>query len=102
MSTITVVKKNDCIAIAADSLSSLGSSKDPAEYVVNHKKILQVGESYIAICGPTSLKLVLADYFSGLNSDVSLHSVEEIFKVWKHLHIALKEEYHLNPMEDED
>lgn len=102
MSTITVVKKNGCTAIAADSLSSWGSSKDSADYVVNHKKILQVGENYIAICGPTSFKLILSDYFSNLDSDVHLHNVGEIFKVWKHLHEVLKEEYYLNPMEDED
>ena len=60
MSTVTVTKKNGQIAIAADTQSLCGSSKDSATYVVNHQKILKVGDSFIGICGPTSFKVVLA------------------------------------------
>jgi ATP-dependent HslUV protease, peptidase subunit HslV len=101
MSTITVVKKNGFAAIAADSLSSWGNNKDIADYIENHQKILHIADSYIAICGATSLKTVLLDYFSSIEEKVSLNNVPQIFKVWKDLHETLKDEYFLNPDEDE-
>lgn len=102
MSTITVVKKNGVAAIAADSLSSWGYSKDSADYIENHQKILHIAESYIAICGATSLKTIVQDYFSAMEGEICLNSVSQIFKVWKNLHEALKDEYFLNPDEDDD
>lgn len=101
MSTITVAKKNGYAAISADSLSSW-DSKDSADYVVNHHKILQVGENYIAVCGATSLKVVLSDYFSSLDTEIHLGSVGHIFTIWKRLHEVLKDEYFMNPEQDED
>lgn len=101
MSTITVAKKNGYVAIAADSLSSW-DSKDSAAYVVNHQKILQIRDNYIAVCGATSLKVVLSDYFSSLNAEVHLDDVGQIFTVWKRLHEVLRDEYFMNPEQDED
>src|SRR5258708_3259875 len=102
MSTVTVAKKNGQIAIAADTQSLWGSSKDSATYVVNHQKILKVGDSFIGICGPTSFKVVLADYFASLNSAVHLEGVQEIFRTWNRLHKALKEQYFLNADEEDE
>src|SRR5690242_8620260 len=100
MSTIVVVAKEESAAIAADSLTTWGSSKDTAEYVISHQKIIQVGDSYIAISGPTSAKLALKDYF-GRNSDVDLSNVDAIFVTWLGLHAALKTRYFLDPQENE-
>lgn len=87
-------------AIAADTLSTWGySSKDSAEYVVNHQKIIQVGNSRLAISGPTSAKLAIKAYFANV-PDVSLNSVDTIFDAWTKLHSALKEQYFRKPHED--
>jgi ATP-dependent HslUV protease, peptidase subunit HslV len=95
MSTIVVVRKDGLAAIAADSLSTWGLAKESAEYVINSKKILQVGESYLALSGPTSAKLAIKDFFAG-KSDFDLTDVDAIFRTWLILHAALKKEYFLN------
>jgi ATP-dependent HslUV protease subunit HslV len=101
MSTIVVVKKDGLTTIAADSLTTWGSAKESAEYVVNHQKILQVGGSYLAVSGPTSAKLAINDYLAG-QSDVDLTNVYAIFQTWLKLHVALKEHYFLNSIENKN
>lgn len=102
MSTVTVVKKNQRIAIAADTLAKWGSEKNSAKYVVNHNKIIQVGENYIAITGPASGHHALVHYFSRQKYNLSLRNVNEIFAVWKNLHQALKDDYHLDVKDDSE
>lgn len=101
MSTIAVVKKNGYAAIAADTLTKCGENKDSAEYVANHNKILALGEGcYVAIAGPVSAKLAMADYFSNLPEPPKLNNVAHIYRTWLKLHKALKEEYFLQLHED--
>src|SRR4051812_37382792 len=102
MSTIAVVRKNGQAVIAADTLTKRGSLKEPAAYVVNHQKILRVGDSYLAVCGPMTAQLVLEDYFSSAHAGVNLDSVPAIFRAWLPLHQALKDHYFLRPEEDEE
>jgi ATP-dependent HslUV protease, peptidase subunit HslV len=99
MSTIVVVKREGLTTIAADSLTTWGSAKESAEYVVNHQKILQVGGSYVAVSGPTSAKLAINDYLAG-QSDVDLTNVDAIFQTWLKLHVALKDHSFLNTIEN--
>lgn len=100
MSTITVVRKNGMVAIAADSMTSHGWSKETAAYVVNHRKIVSVGETFLGIAGPSSAKLILENYFAGPDAETGFDSVAQIFETWKQLHAALKETYFLRPEED--
>lgn len=103
MTTIAVVRKDARIAIAADTLTKWGSGKESADYIVNHGKILHIGESYLAVAGCASFKQVLGDYFSGARRHTtSLNSVAEIFQTWQRLHLALKEQYFLRPEEDDE
>ncbi|MGC4042229.1 MAG: hypothetical protein QM758_00305 [Armatimonas sp.] len=67
MSTVTVVVRDGYAAIASDTLTT-GGIRDSAAYVVNHHKILPLGENYIGVTGTTTGKLMLADYFSTLRS----------------------------------
>ena len=101
MSTIVAVEKEGSVAIAADSLTTWGSAKESAQYVDNYQKIIQVGDSYLAISGPTSAKLALKDYFENTN-DLDLGNVDGIFRTWLALHAALKDRYFLNPNERRD
>lgn len=106
MSTVTVVSKNNQIAICADSLTKWGSEKNSAKYVVNHKKIIQVKDSYIAITGPQSGHIALQDYFEQAlqneDSYVDFSSVANIYKTFLKLHSALKEDYFLEASKPED
>lgn len=102
MSTIVVVKKDGFAAIAADTLSKNGETKESAAYVVNNEKIIVVQENYLAIAGPTSGKRVLRHYFNNFKGTVSLNSADAIFAQWLHLHQALRETYFVNPNDDED
>ncbi|MHB1075538.1 hypothetical protein [Thiobacillus sp.] len=102
MTTVTVVRKGGRIAIAADTLTKWGGGKESAAYVTNHEKIIRVGDSFVAITGSATFKLILADYFSGLDAPPSLNSVEDIFSVWNVLHGVLKEHYYLQTGEDKE
>ncbi len=55
MTTIAVVRKGGYAAIAADTLTKYGYTKESADYVVNHEKILKAGSSYIALSGTVAL-----------------------------------------------
>lgn len=101
MTTIAVVKKDGIAAIAADTLTKWGSAKESAAYIANHEKILRVGDSYLAITGSATFKMVLKDYFESA-TDVRLSTASEIFRAWNRLHSALKERYFLMPEEDKE
>ncbi|MBZ0069947.1 MAG: hypothetical protein K8F26_14160 [Thiobacillus sp.] len=102
MTTVTVVKKDGRIAIAADTLTKWGGGKESADYVANHEKIIRVGDSFVAITGSATFKLILEDYFANLESPPQFDSTLEIFRVWNQMHAALKEQYYLQTGEDKE
>jgi ATP-dependent HslUV protease subunit HslV len=102
MTTIAVVRKNGYVAIAADSMTKWGSAKESAAYVLNHDKILKIGDSHVAITGSATFKLIIEDYFSDARAEVRLNSVRDIFRTWQKLHPVLKERYFINPDEDKE
>ena len=101
MTTIAVVRKHGVAAIAADTLTKWGSAKESATYITNHEKVLQVGDSYVAITGTATFKLILGDYFSN-GAEVRLSNASDIFRTWNRLHTALKERYFILPEEDKE
>lgn len=100
MSTVLVVRKNGFIAIAADSLTKSGNSCESAEYVVNHQKIISARDSFIALAGPTSLKLILKNYFATTKNKIRLDNVDTILATWLQMHEVLKTHYFMNATED--
>lgn len=102
MSTVTVVRKNGQIAIAADTLTKWGGGKESAEYIVNHQKLLKVGESWLGITGTATAHLILEDYFAGLDELPAFATPAEIFRAWNALHGAMKDNYFLQTKEDEE
>jgi len=102
MSTVVVVKKDGLAAIGADTMTKFGRSKQSAEYLENPSKILQLGESYIAYVGHASFGLVLSSYFNTLEKVPQLNSPEQIFEMSRNLHLSLKDDYFLNPTEEDD
>lgn len=102
MSTIVVIRKAGLGAICADTLTKWGTVKETADYVLNHEKIIQIGDTHIGITGPATFKLILRDYFSETGSDARLDNATNIFRAWNRLHRALKDRYFLLGEEDKE
>ena len=101
MTTLTVVKKGDAVAIAADGLTTFGDTRLSRNYKGEHDKILDIAGSKIGICGSSAHHLVLLSAFSRLE-DVKLGSRMEVYESFRRLHPVLKEHAFLNTKEDED
>lgn len=101
MTTLTVVKKGDEVAIAADGLTTFGDTRLARSYKGEHDKILSIAGSWIGICGSSAHHLVLLSAFSKLE-EVRLGSRMEVYETFRRLHPILKEHAYLNPKEDED
>lgn len=95
MTTIVVVRKDHGIAIAADTMTKWGSGKETADYVVNHGKLLQVGDTWLGLTGNATFKTILRDYFSRPKVRARFDTPLEIFRTWQALHTALKSDYQL-------
>ncbi|MEZ5308004.1 MAG: hypothetical protein R2684_12735 [Pyrinomonadaceae bacterium] len=101
MSTIVIVKKGGKAVIGADSLTTYGNTKESAEYVVNHHKILSYKDNFIGISGTATLQMAVKDFLGRKRKVVGLSKIEEIFRFGLELHRSLKEDYFLLP-DDED
>ena len=101
MTTIVAVRKNGYAAIAADTLTTFGNTRLHASQDASHDKILQIGNSYVGVCGSAAHHLVLSSLLAK-TPDVQLNSKAAIFETFRKLHPILKEECFLNPKEDEE
>ncbi len=102
MTTIVVVRKGREVAIAADSMTKWGSGKETADYIVNHGKLLQVGDTWLGLTGNATFKTILRDYFDRPKVKPRFDSPLTIFRTWQKLHAALKSDYHLLAGSGED
>jgi ATP-dependent HslUV protease subunit HslV len=101
VTTLTVAKKGERVAIAADGLTTFGDTRLSRSYKGEHDKILDIAGSWIGICGSSAHHLVLQSAFSKLE-DVKLGSRMEVYETFRRLHPILKEHAFLNPKEDDD
>ncbi len=101
MTTCVVVKKNNQIAIAADSLVTFGDTRLSSAYEAN-LKIFQVGESYITLAGTAAHFPVMRKLLTEMGEECKLRTREEVFDTYSKVHHILKETYFLNTKEDED
>ena len=97
MSTIVVVRKGHKVCIACDTLATIGSRKQKAQYVEAPDKIFRFQDSFIGTTGYAVHNAVLQSYFSRFPENVSLDTPAEIFETWRTMHKVLREEYHMNP-----
>ena len=103
MSTIVAVVKNNTACIAADSLTSFGDTRQPAEFVTDYDKILPLAQQgYIGIVGSAAHHLVMQNLFSRHGDKVDFSDRFSIYESMRQLHPVLKEEYFLNSKDDED
>ena len=96
MSTIVIVRKNGAVAIGADTLWKDGSTMVRATHVVNHSKILRVGDSLVAYTGTGAWESVLGRYFGRLKRPPDMTSVPKLFEVILRMRPVLKERYGVN------
>lgn len=101
MTTVLVVKKAGRICIAADTLARFGSQRESDRTIVNSDKIIRVGDCFLAPTGPASSQLVLRSYFSE-EREPDFSNIDAIFETMRQLHAVLKDEYFLNPKEDDE
>jgi ATP-dependent protease HslVU (ClpYQ) peptidase subunit len=102
MTTIVVVKKDGKVAIAADTLTTWGNTKESAEYVINHQKIIPYQDNYLGISGSATLHIAVEDFLSVAKKDIKMENVADIFRFGLKLHRKLKKKYFLRPDTDDD
>ncbi len=101
MTTLVAVRKNDEIAIAADSLTTFGDTRLTAQYDRSSEKIVHYKGTYIGLCGSAAHQLVFQSLLAK-HSDLDFSNKAAIFETFRKLHPILKEQHFLNPKEEED
>ncbi len=101
MTTVTVVRKGDSVAIAADTLVTFGDTRLLHGYELN-EKIFKAGNSYVGMSGTTAHFPVLRKALGSLpNEELRLNSREEVFETFLKLHPRLKDQFFLNTKEED-
>ena len=101
MTTCVVVRKDDQIAIAADSLVTFGDTRLSQAYEAN-EKIIEVNGSYVSLSGTTAHFPVMKKLLTEMGDDCRLGSRDEVFDTFTRVHQVLKDKYFLNVKEEED
>lgn len=101
MTTIVVVRKGAQAAIAADSLTTFGSTRLAPEYDRHPHKLLAYRDSWIGIAGSAAHQLVLENLLER-QPGLDLNGKAAIYESFRKVHPLLKDEAFLNPKEEED
>jgi len=102
MSTLVMVKRENELCMAAETLTSFGSQKQSARYVARPEKIFQAGHSFVGIVGWSVTQTVLQSAFAHGCALPEIHDEMQLFEFARVLHRKLKDEYFLNADADED
>jgi len=101
LTTIVVVRKGDTAVIAADSLTTFGTTRLAPAYDRSPEKIVPYRDSFIGVAGSAAHQLVLENILKR-NPNLDLHGKAAIYESFRRLHPILKDETFLNPKEEED
>ena len=101
MTTIVVVRKADRAVIAADSLTTFGTTRLAPAYDRSPHKIVAYRDSFIGVAGSAAHQLVLENVLER-NPSLDLHGKAAIYETFRRLHPILKDEMFLNPKEEDD
>jgi ATP-dependent protease HslVU (ClpYQ) peptidase subunit len=101
MTTCVVVRKNNEIAIAADSLVTFGDTRLSNAYEAN-EKILKIGESYVTLAGTAAHFPVMRKLLTEMGEECRLGNRDEVFETFTKVHSILKDKYFINTKEDEE
>jgi ATP-dependent HslUV protease, peptidase subunit HslV len=101
MTTLVAVRKNDEIAIAADSLTTFGDTRLAAQHDRSYEKIVRYKDTWIGLCGSAAHQLVFESLLAR-QGELDFSNKLAIFETFRKLHPILKEQHFLNPKEEED
>ncbi len=101
MTTLVVVRKHNEVAIAADSLTTFGDTRLPAQFDRVFDKIMRYHDTYVGLCGSAAHQLVFESLLTQ-HTDLDFGSKGAIFETFRKLHPILKDQHFLNPKEEED
>ena len=101
MTTIVVVRKGDVAAIAADSLTTFGTTRLAPAYDRSPHKVVAYRDSFIGVAGSAAHQLVLENLLER-NPNLDFHGKAAIYETFRKLHPVLKDEAFLNPKEEDD
>ncbi len=101
MTTIVVVRKGDSAVIAADTLTTFGTTRLAPAYDRAPHKIVRYRDSYIGVAGSAAHQLVLENVLQR-NPSLDFDGRSAIYESFRKLHPVLKDEAFLNPKEEED
>jgi ATP-dependent HslUV protease subunit HslV len=101
MTTIVVVRKGDTAVIAADSLTTFGTTRLAPAYDRHPEKITKYGDSFLGVAGSAAHQLVLENLLAR-TPNLDFHGKGAIYDSFRKLHPMLKDEAFLNPKEEED
>jgi ATP-dependent protease HslVU (ClpYQ) peptidase subunit len=101
MTTIVVVRKGESAVIAADSLTTFGTTRLGPAYDRYPEKITAYGDSFLGVAGSAAHQLVLENLLAR-QANLDFHGKGAIYETFRKLHPLLKDEAFLNPKEEED
>ena len=101
MTTIVVVRKGDTAVIAADSLTTFGTTRLAPGYDRHPEKIAAYGDSFLGVAGSAAHQLVVENLLAR-TKNLDFHGKAAIYESFRRLHPLLKDEAFLNPKEEED
>jgi len=101
MTTIVVVRKGGSAVIAADSLTTFGTTRLAPAYDRSPHKVVAYRDSFIGVAGSAAHQLVLESLLER-NAELDFDGRPAIYETFRKLHPLLKEEAFLNPKEEED
>lgn len=100
MSTLTVVRKGNAVAMASDALTTFEDTRLPPANDAAPDKIIRVGDALVGVVGYTAHFLVLESALADLRKP-DFTSRRGIFETFRALHPVLKDEYFLQPEAEE-
>jgi len=101
MTTIVVVRKDQSAVIAADSLTTFGTTRLAPTYDRHPHKVTTYGDSFLGVAGSAAHQLVIENLLSR-TPNLNFHGKAAIYDTFRKLHPILKDEAFLNPKEEED
>lgn len=101
MSTITVVKKDGKICIAAETLTTSGSTKIDSKHLKNIQKFYTWGDAMVGITGYVAMSMILEDLIDK-EPEPDFSNRLAIFRFFQKLHPKLKRKYFINTVEERD
>jgi len=101
MTTIVVVRKGGTAVLAADSLTTFGTTRLAPAYDRFPQKVTRYGDSWLGVAGSAAHQLVLENLLAR-TKNLDFHGKGAIYDSFRKIHPMLKEQAFLNPKEEDD